>query len=130
MQLRLAAANEGPDVCSLLEQERRVFAAKLRISRAVLGWSQTILADRAGLTQRAVHKLEQGETNPRRSTVLSVELIWREYGIAFEDTADGFGLTVSSVAAVASKAPATARRVRFDLGVTSRGQRSSVARSA
>jgi ribosome-binding protein aMBF1 (putative translation factor) len=32
--------------------------------RAVLGWSQTELAQRIGLTQSAIHKLEQGETEP------------------------------------------------------------------
>ena len=120
MPLHLAA-NNVPDVRPLLEKERRIFAAKLRAGRAVLGWSQTTLAGRVGLTQRAVHKLEQGETNPRRATVLSVEQIWRDQGIAFENTADGFRLTISSDA-LATKPPAAAgRRIRFDLGVTSRG---------
>jgi ribosome-binding protein aMBF1 (putative translation factor) len=32
--------------------------------RAVLGWSRTELAQRIGLTQSAIHKLEQGETEP------------------------------------------------------------------
>ena len=49
--------------------ERQAFAAKIRPTRAVLGWSQTELAQHVGLTQRAIHKLEQGGTEPRRGTV-------------------------------------------------------------
>ena len=45
--------------------ERHGLAAKIRLARAVLGWSQTELGPRIGLTQRAIHKLEQGETEPR-----------------------------------------------------------------
>ena len=75
MPLRLAT-NSLLDAHAAVESERRAFAAKLRIARAVLGWSQTKLAERAGLTQRAVHKLEQGETEPRRMTVYSIEQIW------------------------------------------------------
>ena len=69
--------------------ERQAFAAKVRLVRAVLGWSQTELGRRAGLTQRAIHKLEQGETEPRRTTVLALEEIWREQHIEFEGLGDG-----------------------------------------
>ena len=40
-------------------------AIKMRIGRAVLGWSQADLAGEIGITQRAIHKLEIGETEPR-----------------------------------------------------------------
>ena len=46
------------------QQEQAAFAAKIRLVRAALGWSQTELAQRIGLTQSAIHKLEQGETEP------------------------------------------------------------------
>ena len=52
------------------------------------------LGRRIGLTQRAIHKLEQGETEPRRATLRALEEIWREQKIEFEDLADG-GFRVS-----------------------------------
>jgi ribosome-binding protein aMBF1 (putative translation factor) len=65
------------------------FAAKVRAGRAVLGWSQSELARRVGLTQRAIHKLEKGNTEPRRKTIKVLEEIWREQNIQFNDRADG-----------------------------------------
>ena len=74
--------------------ERQAFAAKIRLTRAVLGWSQSELGLRIGLTQRAIHKLEQGGTEPRRSTVSALQQIWQQNKIEFEDLADG-GFRVS-----------------------------------
>jgi transcriptional regulator with XRE-family HTH domain len=74
---------------ALVQHEQRIFATKIRIARAVLGWSQTDLAQRVGMTQRAIHKLEQGDTEPRRATVLAIEAIWQTEAIAFEDLPDG-----------------------------------------
>ena len=120
MPLRLT--HKAPDVHTLLEKERRIFAAKLRAGRAVLGWSQAVFAAQAGLTQRAVHKLEQGETEPRRMTVYAIEQIWQAEGIHFEPAEDGFRLTVS--ASILDGEKLAIRRVpRFDAGVTSRHRR-------
>ena len=55
----------------------------------MLGWSQSKLGLRVGLTQRAIHKLEQGETEPRRATMRAIEFVWREQKIEFEDLGDG-----------------------------------------
>ena len=38
---------------------------------------------------KAIHKLEQGETEPRRTTIHALEETWREQKIEFEDRADG-----------------------------------------
>src|SRR6478735_1941934 len=73
----------------LVQLDRHAFAAKIRLSRAVLGWSQSELGRRIGLTQRAIHKLEQGETQPRRSTVRALEEIWHDHDIKFENLATG-----------------------------------------
>jgi transcriptional regulator with XRE-family HTH domain len=73
----------------IVRLERQAFAAKIRLARAVLGWSQTELGRRVGLTQRAIHKLEQGSTEPRRATVRALDQTWREQNIEFEDRADG-----------------------------------------
>ena len=109
------------DLIDLVRVERRAFAAKLRMARALLGWSQSELGFRIGLTQRAVHKLEQGDTEPRRTTMRAVEEVWREQGIEFEDLADG-GFRVNVRAAVVEQ-PATPqsrrrRAARLQLGVT------------
>jgi transcriptional regulator with XRE-family HTH domain len=83
------------EIAELVRLECRVFAAKIRMARALLGWSQSELADRVGLTQRGIHKLEQGDTDPRRTTVRAIEAVWHDEGIEFEETADGgFRLTV------------------------------------
>jgi DNA-binding XRE family transcriptional regulator len=92
--------------------ERHALAAKVRLVRAVLGWSQTELGRRVGLTQRAIHKLEQGETEPRRTTVRALEAIWREQSLEFEDLADG-GFRVSIRSTVFEPAPiAQSRRTK------------------
>jgi DNA-binding XRE family transcriptional regulator len=77
------------DILELVTLERQAFAAKVRMARAVLGWSQSDLGHHVGLTQRAIHKLEQGETEPRRTTVRAIEQVWAHQGLEFEDLPDG-----------------------------------------
>lgn len=89
---RDVASRELADVIRL---ERRAFAAKLRMARALIGLSQSDFGHQIGLTQRAIHKLEQGDTDPRRATARAIEQVWRTHGIEFEDMADGsFRVTV------------------------------------
>ena len=85
------------DLRPLVQAERRAFAAKVRLARAVLGWSQTQLGVNIGLTQRAIHKLKKGETEPRRTTVEALKRVWREQKIEFNDQSDGsFQLNVNA----------------------------------
>lgn len=124
--------HNSTDLVERIRLERRAFAAKLRMARAIVGWSQSELAFHTGLTQRSVHKLEQGETDPRRSTVRAIELLWREQSIEFEDLADG-GFRVSVRAHVLDgpiTVPAKRRQdARVRLGVTSIGMRSPAYRA-
>jgi predicted transcriptional regulator len=70
-------------------------AAQVRGARAVLNWSQTELGARAGLTQRSIHRLEQGASDIRRSTVLAVEHVLSEAGVQFEQMPDrGFKIVI------------------------------------
>jgi len=101
------------DFAELIRLERRAFAAKVRMARAVLGWSQSELGAQVGLTQRAIHKLEQGDTEPRRATVRAIEDVWHEQGIEFEDLADG-GFRVNVRAHVVDRPTTAARRQRTD----------------
>jgi transcriptional regulator with XRE-family HTH domain len=127
MPLRLAT-NNLPDVRAAVESERKIFAAKLRAARAILGWSQGKLAERAGLTQRAVHKLEQGQTEPRRATVHAIEQVWREQGLEFESVAEGgFRMIVSDAVLNRQKTPQRPS-LRYDAGVTAQHHRSAVHR--
>jgi transcriptional regulator with XRE-family HTH domain len=120
------------DLAELLRIERRAFAAKVRLLRAVLGWSQSELGFRVGLTQRAIHKIEQGETEPRRTTIRAIEELWREQGVEFEDMPDG-GFRVSIRAGLIER-PATVqsrrqRDARVHLGVTAISLRSRAYRT-
>jgi transcriptional regulator with XRE-family HTH domain len=106
-----------------MQLERRAFAAKVRMARAVLGWSQSEFGGHVGLTQRAIHKLEQGDTEPRRATVRAIEEIWCGQGIEFADLTDG-GFRVSIRPQLLDQAaPAAQRRnnSRVDHSVTSMG---------
>ena len=108
------------DFAELARLERRAFAAKLRISRAVLGVSQSEFGHCVGLTQRAVHKLERGETEPRRATVYAVEDFWHHHNIEFETLVDG-GFRVVICPLILSEPRRTAAQLprgRTDLGVT------------
>ena len=117
--MAVEAARQTRDFSELFRLERHAFAAKIRLSRAVLGWSQSELGLRIGMTQRAIHKLEQGETEPRRTTMRALDEIWREHQIEFEDNADGgFRVTIRP-AVLEGPAEARKRESRQDLGVTS-----------
>jgi transcriptional regulator with XRE-family HTH domain len=126
------SAHRSHNLIEIIRLERRAFAAKMRLARAVLGWSQSEFGFRVGLTQRAIHKLEQGDTEPRRATVRAIEQIWREQNIEFEDLGDG-GFRVSVRASVLD-CPATpqARRqraARVHRGVTAISHRAHVHRA-
>ena len=126
--MTVQVARQSRDFTELFKLERHAFAAKIRLVRAVLGWSQGELGFRIGMTQRAIHKLEQGESDPRRTTMRALDEIWRENKIEFEELADG-GFRVSIRAAVLEQ-PLTARTrrrqsARVNLGVTAVACRAS-----
>ena len=73
----------------MLRMERSAFGAKIRAARAVLGLSQDELGESVGLTQRSVHRIEQGMVEPRLRTMLAMEQFWVDRGIGFEDLPDG-----------------------------------------
>ena len=122
MSAQLSKLSHSYDLAELVRLERRAFAAKLRMARAVIGWSQSELAYHVGLTQRSIHKLEQGETEPRRATARAIEMLWREQGIVFEDMPDGgFRVTVQPQLLDGPITEPSRRRhaARVRLGITS-----------
>lgn len=76
-------------VNDMLRLERTAFGAKTRAARAVLGFSQDEFGELVGLTQRSVHRIEQGLVEPRLRTILAIDQFWKDHGIAFEDLPDG-----------------------------------------
>ena len=122
----LVAPHGARDLLDLMRLERRAFAAKVRMARAVLGWSQSELGVHVGLTQRAIHKLEQGDTEPRRATVHVIEEVWRDQDIEFEDLADGGFRVIVRSSLLDRPAAGQARRrpARLNLGVTAISRRS------
>jgi ribosome-binding protein aMBF1 (putative translation factor) len=91
-------ASDAPDTRSdgdsgslslAISSDRHRFAAKVRAGRAILGWSQTELGRRAGLSQRSIYRLEMAAVDIRRSTVVALETVFASAGIDFEPLAGG-----------------------------------------
>jgi transcriptional regulator with XRE-family HTH domain len=102
-----------PDMRSNGAQDaRQLFAAQIRAARAVLGWSQTDLGERTGVTQRAIYRVENGATEPRQLTRLRIEKAFDDAGVAFESLqTGGFTMSVRPVNGVrASGRPKLSRR--------------------
>ena len=96
--------NFSEDANAAILPKRMTFAARVRAARAILGWSQALLAKRAGITQRAVHQIEQGAVDPRRSTTDRLEYVFSAFGIECEAMDDGgFKLVVSNKAIMPPK---------------------------
>src|SRR6516165_836238 len=75
--------------------DRVQFAAEVRAGRAVLGWSQTDLARRTAVTQRAIHCIEQNVVRPRKQTEERIIEAFAKAGLQFEPLSNGgFKMTV------------------------------------
>lgn len=60
-----------------------ITARQIRAARALLGWSQQELADRAIVSTNAVIRLERGQVDSRTSTVMAVQRALSKGGIEF-----------------------------------------------
>ncbi len=77
------------------------FAAEVRAGRAVLGWSQTELARRTAVTQRAIYCIEQNIVRPRKQTEERIVEVFSDAGLQFEPISKGgFKMTVPDKAIV------------------------------
>lgn len=56
---------------------------QIQAARALLGWSQQYLADRAVISRNALSRLEAGKVDPRTSTVQAIRRVLEEAGIEF-----------------------------------------------
>jgi len=78
--------------------------SQCRAARGLLGWSQQILAEKAGIGVVTVHQLETGATDPRKATLDVVQRAFETAGVEFID-ANGGGEGVRL-----RKSPATKKR--------------------
>ena len=65
---------------------------QIRAARALVGWSQMDLAQASGISQVAIKNLERGATDPRASTLTSIQDALDQAGVMFlepGDTRDG-----------------------------------------
>jgi predicted transcriptional regulator len=84
-----------------------LFAARMRAARAVLGWSQTELGNKAQVTQRAIYRLEKGAVKPRHLTQTRISEVLKKAGIEFAELPNGgFEMIVRS--RLVTDAPQTA----------------------
>jgi transcriptional regulator with XRE-family HTH domain len=75
---------------------RIVLAAQIRGARGVLGWKQSELAERTGMSTPSVNRLERAEHEPRYTTVAVVKQILALEGVLFSEEPDGgFSLRIS-----------------------------------
>lgn len=56
---------------------------QIRAARALLGWSQQQLADKAIVSVNALARLERGQVDPRMSTLIALHKALTEGGIEF-----------------------------------------------
>ena len=64
---------------------------QIKAARALLGWSQQDLADRAILSLNAVKRLEAEQSDPRVSTVLAIKTSLESGGVEFLAAGGGHG---------------------------------------
>ena len=60
-----------------------ITARQIRAARALLGWSQQQLADKAIISLNTVTRLERSEVDPRVSTIEAVQKALNKAGVEF-----------------------------------------------
>lgn len=70
-------------------------SAQLRGARAMLGWSQAELANRAGITRKTLVGLESGDHDSYRSTMAKVVAVLETAGVRFIDVEGSGGVMLS-----------------------------------
>ena len=64
---------------------------QIRAARALLGWSQQELADKAIVSVNAVLRVERSQVDPRVSTVTALQKALNKAGVEFISAADDKG---------------------------------------
>lgn len=62
--------------------------AQIRAARALIGWKQSDLSSRSGVSEISIKNIERGATDPRGSTLAAIQKAFAEAGVAFLDPGD------------------------------------------
>ncbi len=74
---------DSGNILTNVEGGPMITARQIRAARALLGWSQQQLADKAIVSVNALARLERGKVDPRLSTLAAVEKALTKAGIEF-----------------------------------------------
>jgi len=91
------------------EMGRLLFAAKVRV-----GWSQTELGRRTGITQRAVYCIENALTRPRKVREQKIEASFADVGLVFKFMFDGGFTMMVPFAAIGRCGPVADSRKQLE----------------
>lgn len=70
-----------------------ISSAQIRAGRAMLGMTQSTLAERAGVSRKSLVAVEMGTGDPRASTLAAIEAVLKAAGVVFiEANGDGPGV--------------------------------------
>lgn len=73
-----------------------ITAAQIRGARGVLNWTQGDLAERTDISATSIGSIENGSTQPRESTLATIQRVFEEAGIEFIDN-DGIRLRTGEI---------------------------------
>jgi transcriptional regulator with XRE-family HTH domain len=65
-----------------------ITGAQIRAARALIGWKQSELAERSGVSEISIKNIERGATDPRASTVQSIQAAFDRADIVFLEPGD------------------------------------------
>jgi transcriptional regulator with XRE-family HTH domain len=69
-----------------------ITTGQIRAARALIGWKQTDLAAKSGVSEISIKNIERGVTDPRSSTLGAIQTAFEKAGVLFlepGDTRDG-----------------------------------------
>lgn len=67
----------------MLQTAIMIEPAQIRAARALLGWKQTDLAAASGVSEMSIKNIERGATDPRASTLKSLQVALEAAGVVF-----------------------------------------------
>ena len=88
----------------------------VKTARAVLGWSQSDLAERAGVSYNTIGTIERWESTSKASTVKKVVDAIELAGVDVSIEPDGFGWSISGVPARRLREASRAAQVNMGQG--------------